>query len=73
VQNPADYCCRCSVTLLQRMAVNPQSYRRIGVTKSAGHRTDVDASADQLGGREVSEVVKPYVWGINLIADTDEK
>jgi hypothetical protein len=50
--------CSGTVTLFDRVAVNAQRKRRIGVTEPPSDRSNVYSCADQLRGREVPEIVK---------------
>lgn len=55
------------------MAVDPKRQRRIRVTKEVGDRADIDPSTDELGGREMAEVVEADVRCANGLSDTNEE
>ena len=43
------------------------------MAKPAGHRSHINAGADELGSSEVPEVMQTYRRGTNLITNPDEK
>ena len=55
------------------MAVDTQGHRGICVSETSGDRSDIDAGADQLRGREVPQIMQPHVRELELVSDSDEK
>ena len=53
------------------MTVDPEGYGRIGMTEPPGHRSYINAGADELGSSEVPEVMQTYRRSSNLIANED--
>ena len=55
------------------MTVDPEGYGRIGMTEPPGHRSYINAGADELGSSEVPEVMQTYRRSSNLIANSNKE
>src|SRR4051794_21849434 len=61
VEDPAEILSHGLVGGLHRMGVHPKGHGRVGVTEAVGDGTDVMATSDGHGRREVAQIMEPPV------------